>query len=103
MTEDEALKIARRYLSDDDAGRDRVVSIVHVTGDRLRNMHDLAASQRTMSGWEIDQYKELQATIRNHWAVCFAFDLPPGVITSPPGTIVLVYDDTGEAEIFPAL
>jgi predicted aminopeptidase len=100
MTDQEAVEIARRYLSEHDIRPDRFVSVVHVTRERLRNMYESAASQRAMGEREIELYEYMQTSMRDHWTVCFAFDDPPGVVSNPQGPVVLVYDDTGEAEPF---
>ncbi len=85
MTENEAINIAEQYAKTRGIRYARLGSTRHITVDLLDYLR-VSATQK-----------------RSHWAVNFISDCPSGVVQCPAGPMILVYDDTGEAEFFPVL
>jgi hypothetical protein len=102
MTETDAIKIAEQFAKTVGIRYARLGSTVHITVERLDNQYHEAVRTGGVPADMEDIYRRMRVQIqqRSHWAVNFIDECPPGTVQSPAGPMVLVYDDTGEAEVF---
>ncbi len=98
MTEDEAIAIARAYVSQHGLQADGIESTVHVTRERLDGMYTAARAERQLSADEVDLYHRCRSKLRSHWAIHFSVNCP-NVVDSAGGPTVLIYDDNGKVEL----
>jgi hypothetical protein len=105
MTENEAIQIAEQYAKTLGLRNARLGSTRHITVDLLDNLHQEAVRTSGVCADEEETYRRMRVQIqkRSHWAVNFISDCPSDTVRCPAGPMILVYDDTGEAEVFPVL
>jgi hypothetical protein len=102
MTENDAIKIAEQFAKTVGIRYARLGSTRHCTVELLDELYQETVRTTGVPANMEGIYRRMRVQIqkRSHWAVSFISECPPGPVQCPAGPMILVYDDTGEAEIF---
>jgi hypothetical protein len=105
MTEDEAIRIAQKYVREHGVAAifepSKVRHVTAETLDAIRRQLDADGARPPSE----DIYRRLREEVerRSRWEVFFPFPSPATTECCPSGAVILVYDDNCEAEGFHSL